>query len=770
MYNLQVAKLVIYNSQKSRSLVSCFVTQPKIGEKERGGQIFVISEIQKTTSEYTYQKLIDSLIKSMKGYYYNEINYRAGPIELVFEAALQKTNQELGFYLTNKENGINDDFLNNLNVLVGVARNHEIHFSLAGDIKGYLIRKNKISDIVAGPEKLQGQHQESQKINPLKVFSHVISGHLETDDGILFCTESLLDYFSLEKLKKIIADNQASKVCQNLQDLLIEIDDKSALAAIALKLLATPQIEKKGLSYPPHHPEEKGFPALLKKSEKNSVQDSIAKLLDQQTETNQIISPRLVSNLKKIFTSKHTRQKKSKTSQEKTMFRTIKNYSPTNNLPKIKHFPGYKITHKFGSILKIAAVPFELLGKFFKKNPARFDKLSTSSLEKISSQARTPKKYLRRLPLSSKALLFVCIILGLLFIQSIFLLNKRRDNQQDIQTYNQLLEQVETMQNETEASLIYSDEEKARLLLKNILELIAGLPQNTEERAEKASTLLAKANAQLNQLNRLRTIKNPKQLLDFSALTFFAEELPSEIIKLQKNIYTYRSRDNSFYVINLGTGEIDNLQNSSGEIGKITKIKKFDESSFLLYHNLEGVAKFDTKKNTIISFGLSSREDIIIADVAAYNNQLYVLAPNKNLILKYSPVAGSFSRETEWLKDGTDIREAISFIIDSSLWILKADGSVINLMKGVEAEFTRPTIEPLLIGPTKIWTDADSKNLYILDSPSKRIVIITKEGILKEQLTSKSFADLKDFVVDEEAGKIYVLAGAKIYEVDLGLE
>ena len=207
-YHTEIAKLIVYNSQKSKNFVSCFVAQPKL-EEERLGRVFIISEIgQKNIAGISVldcQKFIDTLIVSIKNNYYRKNNNEFGieSLELLFEAAIQKTNRDLQAYLLQNDKNAITNFLDNTGIIMGVATKHQVYFTGIGKIEVFLTRKNKISDILAASRKASAQNPTT-KINQAKIFSHLISGNLETDDGLIFCTPGFLDYFSLEKIKRII--------------------------------------------------------------------------------------------------------------------------------------------------------------------------------------------------------------------------------------------------------------------------------------------------------------------------------------------------------------------------------------------------------------------------------------------------------------------------------------------------------------------------------------------------------------------------------------
>ena len=62
------------------------------------------------------------------------------------------------------------------------------------------------------------------------------------------------------------------------------------------------------------------------------------------------------------------------------------------------------------------------------------------------------------------------------------------------------------------------------------------------------------------------------------------------------------------------------------------------------------------------------------------------------------------------------------------------------------------------------------KYLYVLDPGSKRIVILTKEGVMVNQYTSEKFTDLRDIAIDETNQKAYLLSGKKIYGITFILQ
>src|SRR5207249_2090089 len=64
----------------------------------------------------------------------------------------------------------------------------------------------------------------------------LVVGRLESGDRLLFCTPSLLDYFSLEKLRRTIIDYQPSEAVRVLEATLMGAGPEQAFGALIFDL------------------------------------------------------------------------------------------------------------------------------------------------------------------------------------------------------------------------------------------------------------------------------------------------------------------------------------------------------------------------------------------------------------------------------------------------------------------------------------------------------------------------------------------------------
>jgi len=190
-----------------------------------------------------------------------------------------------------------------------------------------------------------------------------------------------------------------------------------------------------------------------------------------------------------------------------------------------------------------------------------------------------------------------------------------------------------------------------------------------------------------------------------------------------------------------------------------------NEDSAFFYQPEKKFFNFDLKEDI-----LKQREAVLnenetgIDDLALYNQKLYILDTGSNQIFKHLPAESGYSRGTPWIKDNTDIKNAVSFAIDGSIYLARKNGEINKFDNGKKTEFSY-SLDPALASPTKIWTSPESSYIYILEPAEKRLVVLDKEGKLKVQYVSGQFNDLKDFVVQEKEKEIYLLSANQIFGI-----
>jgi hypothetical protein len=159
----------------------------------------------------------------------------------------------------------------------------------------------------------------------------------------------------------------------------------------------------------------------------------------------------------------------------------------------------------------------------------------------------------------------------------------------------------------------------------------------------------------------------------------------------------------------------------------------------------------------------------VISSLVAFGGNLYLLDTQNGRIWKYVATDKGFSELREYLNPDTlpDFSKATSMAIDGSVWIGTTDGKILRFTQGKENTFVPKGVDPAFGLNLVVYTDDSIKNLYVLDSANNRIVVLDKEGVYLSQYRYVTDASPTSFVVSEEAKKIVLPSGGKLYGIDL---
>lgn len=153
--------------------------------------------------------------------------------------------------------------------------------------------------------------------------------------------------------------------------------------------------------------------------------------------------------------------------------------------------------------------------------------------------------------------------------------------------------------------------------------------------------------------------------------------------------------------------------------------------------------------------------------IGTFLGNLYILDTKNNQILKYAQSGADFAKSIYFSGATVDLAKGVSMAIDGSVWVLQSDGTILKFTRSKPDTFALSNLDKSLSNPTKIFTNADTSSLYVLDSGNSRIVQIGKDGALQNQYGNKLFQTAKDLTISESSKKGYVLQDGKIWEFAL---
>lgn len=152
-----------------------------------------------------------------------------------------------------------------------------------------------------------------------------------------------------------------------------------------------------------------------------------------------------------------------------------------------------------------------------------------------------------------------------------------------------------------------------------------------------------------------------------------------------------------------------------------------------------------------------------IEDFWMYSGNIYMLDSAKNDIHKYLVAEEGYSEKRSYFGEGESpgLTSASAIAIDSSLYIANSD-KVQKFSSGVRSPFDVSIPDSSNITFEDVFTSPDVDNVYLLDTDSKRVFVVSKEGDFLKQISAGVVGKADDFVVIDETG-ILILAQNKIY-------
>ncbi len=724
-YKIQLEKLIVSPKEKEgKTIPFSFISE----EDNLLGSLFIIGEInafpkKKEKPQQALNELINFLIESIRKNYFDQPSCPTP--EEPLEKTLEKVNEEWQENLTKNSEILEEiDFkriLQTLHLVVGAVKENNISFSRLGIAHALLIRENKIVDIFSSSE-------ENNKINIFKPFSNIVSGKLKNNEIIFFCFDNFLDYFSLEKIKRILQEYQPDKAASYLQSLIQPIESSRSFSAIILKI--TPQ--KKTIPKTIHLPVQ--------------AEDSLSQLILKQKETEKFIHPSPIPSFrfpfKKIVNQIKSLKEKKESKKIKKEIKKVK----SQLLSLINSIKRKKITSFIGE--QVISLNNKIVSRF-----PRIKKIN------IKLPQWKIKAKLVKIPRHNRTYFVGAVTIAIILILGISISLLYQSHQKKIRYYHQVINEIKEKQTLISSALIYRNEKKAKALLSEVNKLLQEIPSNKSRWQSIYEELSEKNEQQLNQVRHLVKLENPFLLVNLE--TKETNFQPNHLLVFKDNLYFWQGYN--LYQINLRDKKIKKIAHSPSDQGNLKLADVFDENSLIFFTDKQNFLKYDLKEKSFSPLNVETKHHLgEVKDIEIYANRLYLLDKTNNQIYKYLQLKNGLGKETTWLKDKINLQETVNLAIDSNIWLAKSNGEIVKLYLGKKQNW-QAKIDPPLNSINKIYTKLDYNYLYIIDAKSKRVIILDKNGKLYQQFESDKFDDLKDIIVDEPAGKIYLLNKAKIY-------
>ena len=352
-------------------------------------------------------------------------------------------------------------------------------------------------------------------------------------------------------------------------------------------------------------------------------------------------------------------------------------------------------------------------------------------------------------------------ILVLLLIVGVWWLNNRAAEQQAVEKYSTMLNEVRESISSAETTGQYNKDQAAQML---------------NQAQSKALEVLNSGYSRAKANELLQSIQDTRDRLD--GVVHPAYKVMADLTQKRANVSAlgmvgvkdklYAFEYNALYQILL-----DKVQDplTIDENESVVAASYYDDKNSILFYTKAGkvIEYRDGRMAFVDSVDGKFKPGV---DVKSYSNSFYVLDSADNQIFKYVRRREKFDTAATW-GVGANVKNAVSFAIDGSIYVLNKDGSVDKYFNGNKVKFDlRKLPTTPLTSPTRIFTELDLNQIYILEPSTKRVLVFAKDdkNFAANYVTQYVFddlKDLKDLYVDKDTNKMYLLDSSKVYTVNL---
>lgn len=188
------------------------------------------------------------------------------------------------------------------------------------------------------------------------------------------------------------------------------------------------------------------------------------------------------------------------------------------------------------------------------------------------------------------------------------------------------------------------------------------------------------------------------------------------------------------------------------------------QNEAIIVTNGNGIIKIseDGKAKKIID---RDEEWGMIAGIAIYNGNIYLLDKGKDGVYKYLVAENGYSGKSSYFKSGQAIKlsDSNSIAIDSSIYISLSTG-VVKYTSGIQDTF-KTVFPDNSVKLSKVVTTKDLEKVYAWSKEKGSVYILSKEGAYEREIYVSILQQANDFIVYNNTA--YILKDQKIYSVDL---
>lgn len=727
--------LLLSDPSRSRTTVHVGVAHPTPLEEAAFGKMYLIVEIENT--DRINHDVIQALQEELRNVYYQSSEFAP---DTAFETALQRGNERLHRFISE---GVTQWF-ERFNAIVAVVRNDLLTFSQVGRMHAFMFRGSRITDIAGKNGSDPGRR------NPLKIFSTIMSGHLQANDRILLCTSSILDYFSQEKLKRLVIEDLPSATVAKIEQGLLANNASASFAALFFAFLPSGEV--------PAADQPAVAPAVARHL--TPPERSMDELISKERATEELLSPSILPNIGRMLgtafggAASFIRTRMLKQPPRRRVPRMAR-VLPDAQRPLTPPHASLKVVRRVGLavLLGLLSIPRYLAAAFgYRKKIVRNVK---DLPERTSQRTNRIVAWIRSMTASQRIIGVAALVVLFILAQTVVTLSTRNASQRDIRSPAEITASIQDDLKKASAALTYDDFTGATKLLKDASSLLEQLPKKSRKEKEVVASLQKEID-QVRALTRRVTTPTIATVADLTKSLNGAS--PRSVSLTGTSAIIATGNPPAIYQISRKDGAVTTLA-SDGVPDTAFSVPV--DSQTILFGTLKDSPyglPVNTKKLTEIPMSFPNADRTIVAG-SIFQSRLYLLDTGNASILRAPRAAASFGAATLWLKERyPELKDGTGITVDGSIYVTTGKGALLRFTNGLKEEVDFDAIDPPLSSPVGIWTNDKSPNLYILEPSQQRILQLAKATrTMKAQYVSREFGEARAFAVDEKTKTLFVL-------------
>lgn len=759
-----------------KPFINIFQIEGQNIQQQKLGKIFGVIQVDDNSENSEY--LPNLLTQILKKEYFKNKNKKCGES---FEIALHKLNLALT-ELTQHEIV---KWINNLNAVIGVICNNEIHFTQIGQGCLVFLKDGKVN-------KINSENDPSEEYHPMKTFSSVSTGKLKIGDKLIFTIQKTFQTiledelrrhyktFNSDEFDNIISSTlrnealETGMVVVNIKDqeetvlesssseteeapredlnFFGEIKNKKISSKINKNIPAINETEKikeeeSSLDRPFENESSKKSPfehepeIFIKEKE----EDLPGKLTTKESEKLALIKDNLSAFFEK--TKEFLKNQSEKHSIKKISFNKV-------NIKKFSDETSQKINKKTLPVLKDwASNKFKKINieKVFKKFPVYSKKgwgLVSEKFQKISknldflNKKNNPSNFIEKIEDKIDFEL--------------------PENKIDLKIKNQFafkrsLKKIRKLKKKIINSFnsILKDKSKRKISLIILVSLIIFIGisiviirvRNSETNSfEKLGENLSQT---ISKKDSTDSVRNLRPLIDFDKTIKDSTFLKNDLFLLtdENSLIKFSVRDNNKTEILLP----ENFENPQ-------YLSAIESLQLVFIVSSEEVYSYSPITNSFSRNTINIPENSEIIGAGTYLTYLYLLDKNFNQVYRYHRAPGGFGSYKNWLLEVYDLNSATNLAISDSVYITFDNGKIDKYFQG-KKEFEINLEEDFI--PNKIRAKIDKNEILVLDQEQGKIIKLSDKGQQQEIYQDKQFKKASDFSVDFENKQIFIITEEK---------